>query len=302
MAFRNRLEISDLIIQHEPNSSSRIPVHRDEAMAKCGSWYARRVIRRIPHKDGVLCSKAVDTLLVQAHCELQRLWEEFYHAQRVASILDVVIQAIRSTGIQRELRIVDIGCGSGYVLRWLAAHKKEDIHAKLIGVDFNDALIIQAKKLAVAEDLDVEFLVANAFELEEKTDIFLSSGVLHHIPAMELSSFFRAQSRCSPLAFLHFDPQSSWAAPIGSFLFHFARMRTPLARYDGWLSAVRAHSGSVLEESVRVGTEGLSIFRYNPPIYWLPFIRTLTGVIGVIPQAEEACKNNIHEAIISVPL
>lgn len=297
MTFWNRFEISDLIIQHEPHSCQRIPVHRADAMSRCGSWYARKVIKKIPHNNGILCEKAVDDLLVQAHGELQRLWEEFYHAQRVATILEQLVRAVRNTGIRKKLRVVDIGCASGYVLRWLAAHRVLHNEIELIGVDFNQALIQRAKKLAAAENLCVEFLVANAFSLKENADIFLSSGVLHHIDKEDLVSFFDAQSQCNPLAFAHFDPQASWASPVGSFLFHFARMRTSLARYDGWLSAARAHRGVVLEEATKKGVQGLSLFRYNPPIFALPFIRTLTGVLGVIPQAKDCMEQHMHETI-----
>jgi SAM-dependent methyltransferase len=300
MSYRKTPEISDIIIQYEPNSCVRIPVRRKEALEKCTSIYARSVIKNIPFKDGIICSEAVDTLLIRAHGELQRLWEEFYHAQRVTKVLRAIVQSIRNSGIKHTLRVVDVGCGLGYVLRWLAAHNVLEEDIILVGVDFNQALIQHAQKLATIENLSVQFTVSNAFQLNEKADIFISSGVLHHFSIEELHQFYTTQAKCTPLAFAHFDPQSSWATPLGSFLFHFARMRTSLARYDGWLSAAKAHSGKVLEEAARRQTEELSLYRYHPEISWFPLLRTITGVIGIIAEAQDDFERLIDEPISQI--
>lgn len=301
MPFQNRLEISDIIVQYDPSTLQRLAVSQEEALTKCSSWYDRSIIASIPCHNGILCEKSVDIMLLDSHKELQRLWEEFYHAQRIAMILQTIIQSLRSIGIQRKLRVVDIGCGVGYVLRWLATHKFTQADLSLLGVDFNATLIEHAQKLAQAEDLDVDFQVANAFNLDVPVDIFISSGVLHHFPGKNLELFFEQQVKCTPLAFAHFDPQYSWATPIGSFIFHFSRMRTPLARYDGWLSAARAHPGPSLEGAVKKHVRSLSLYRYNPPIKWLPLIRTMTGVIAIHPDAASTFEKEIRDTVIRLP-
>lgn len=300
MKYSDRLEISDIIVQYEPSSLRRLPVSRDEAIHKSSSRYAESIISAIPHNNGILCENAVDQILLDSHKELQRLCEEFYHAQRISKIIQSMVQSIRSMGIQRKIRLVDIGCGIGYILRWLAANQIASDDLTLIGVDFNAALIDHAQKLARAENLQVEFKVANAFHLDLSVDIFISSGVLHHFPKQKLDLFFEQQAKCKPLGFAHFDPQNSWATPIGSFIFHFSRMRTPLARYDGWLSAVRAHSGISLERAVQKHIKQLHLFRYNPPIKWFPLIRTMTGVIGIDPSVASIFKQNISDKIVRI--
>ena len=297
MHFRDRPEISDLIVQYDLATLERIPVQREEALQKCFSWYARSVIASIPHNDGILCEATVDRMLLEAHQELQRLWEEFFHAQRIASILKTLVKSLRSMGIDRKIRVVDIGCGIGYVLRWVATYSSVSQDISLLGVDFNQTLISYAKELAKSEKLDVEFRVANAFELDVPVDIFISSGVLHHFPNDALERFFEQQAKCNPLAFAHFDPQYGWATPVGSFMFHFSRMRTPLARYDGFLSAARAHSGVVLEQTTQKCIKNLSLYRYNPPIPWLPLLRTMTGVIAIHPSVSSVFETEIQEVI-----
>ncbi len=300
MSKWERPEISDLILQYEPDTGHRIPVLQQDALEQCRSSYARSVIRSIPLQDGHLCPEAVDQLLVTAHGELQRLWEEFFHGPRVAKVLTALVGSLRGIGVERSLRVVDIGCGSGYLLRWLSAHGVLEGDVSWVGVDFNRALIEQARALAETEQLSVTFKVANAFKLEEPVDIFVSSGVMHHFRGAALERFFEAQAACEPLAFAHFDPQSSWATPLGSFLFHFSRMRTPLARYDGWLSAARAHSGVVLEQAARSGCAELSLLRYHPPISWFPLARTLTGIIGVKASAAELFYLQLDEPLRKV--
>ena len=298
MRFREKSEISDLIVQYELSTLQRKPVCREEALQKCSSWYARSIIRSIPHKEGVLCDTAVDMILLDSHKELQRLWEEFFHAQRIAMIVKVLVKSLRSIGVKKRIRLVDIGCGIGYVLRWLAAHNVASEDISLLGVDFNETLISYAQDLAQAEQLDVQFQVGNAFNLNVDVDIFISSGVLHHFPNETLSLFFQQQAKCKPLAFAHFDPQYSWATPIGSFIFHFSRMRTSLARYDGWLSAVRSHSGPFLESAARQNIQEMSLYRYNPPIKCFPLIRTMTGVIAIHPSASSVFEKEIKETVV----
>src|SRR5262249_52328367 len=117
--------------------------------------------------------------------------------------------------------------------------------------DYNAAFIRLAARLADEENLPCRFVVANAFQLEQKATIFMSTGVIHHFRGDALDQFMAQQAAEQPPAFVHSDIKPTYLAPLGSWLFHEARMREPLARHDGILSAQRAHPGERLTAAAR---------------------------------------------------
>ncbi|WP_434966312.1 class I SAM-dependent methyltransferase [Janibacter indicus] len=103
-------------------------------------------------------------------------------------------------------RVVDLGCGSGYVLRWLS-HDPILAGVELVGVDHDPGLMAWAGELARADGCRARFVAGDAFEPglaidDPEATVVISSGVLHHIPATHLPGFFapttRPVSRPSP--------------------------------------------------------------------------------------------------------
>src|SRR5918997_2762762 len=251
---RNGPEISDAIISFDPETLEREPVIKSEVLREftaLGNRQAVRVVEQIPERDGVLDPEAVDRLLVTAHCEMQRISEEFQHGKRVANLLQPLLSALREGGVERPIRVVDIGCGTGFVVRWLAANEPLGEDVELVGADFNVALVREARRLAEAEKLNCAFVVANAFRLDHPAAVYLSTGILHHFRGRALNELLRQHERPETCAFIHFDFHPSPLAPLGSWLFHAVRMREPLAKHDGVLSAVRAHQSLELLETAR---------------------------------------------------
>ncbi|WP_433045285.1 class I SAM-dependent methyltransferase [Dactylosporangium sp. CS-033363] len=249
------LEISDLIVRHDLASGAALPVHRDAVLAAlraAGDRRGARIVRRLPHHDGVLDAAAVDRILVRTHTELQRLNEELRIADQLAELLVPVLRAVTRPG--ERARVVDVGCGIGYAIRWLAATgtlAANTIDAELCGVDFNAALIGEARRLAAAEGLECRFVLGDAFDLKDTATVYISSGVLHHLRGEELGAFFRAQAGTGVRAYCHFDIAATRLAPVDAWMFHRARMREPLGRHDGVASARRAHSDHELMSAAR---------------------------------------------------
>ncbi len=278
------LEISDVIVDYDPATLARRPVLKAEALAQLkaagASRKALRIVEALPERDGVLDPQHVDGVLLRSHGELQRLSEEFTQGNRVAAILGMLIDVLRKAGLPEPYRVVDIGCGTGYVLRHLAARRALP-GVRLIGADYNAALISLASALAREESLDCEFHVGNAFALAEPATVYVSTGVIHHFRAQALDALFAAQAKAGPEAFVHFDIQHSPVAALGAWIFHQARMREPLAVHDGVMSAARANPYERLRDALLRNAPGYAVGRHNKRIPALPMCRAMHGVLGV---------------------
>jgi len=278
-------EVSDLIVAHDPVTLDRVPVRKEEILRLCANRHqAASVIARIPAADGFLDSIAVDRLLLKVHWEMQRLANEFLQGGRILELLKPVIAAIRSNGFTGPVRIVDVGCGIGYAIRWLAA--KTDLTnqgVELTGVDLNSTLIAEANRLARLESLPCQFFHGDAFSQQHCGHIYISTGVIHHFRGNALSEFFGKQNLQSTAAFLHYDFRPWLLAPYGSWLFHILRMRTALARHDGVLSTVRAHSAATLLEAARSGAPEFKCGIYGSRIWFTALPRVFQTLLGVRP-------------------
>ncbi|MFD5493704.1 class I SAM-dependent methyltransferase [Streptomyces sp. NPDC001812] len=285
----HQLEISDLITAVDPHSGHRLPVRRAEVirqLRESGDEHAARIVAGLPtDQDGVLDPYAVDRLLVSVHTELQRLNEELRTGERLVHLLGPLFTAIRSaTGQPGPYRLVDVGCGLGYLVRWLATTNALGSDVELVGVDLDATLVGEADRLAREEGLDCRFVHGNAFGLPEAATVYVSTGVLHHFRGPALDEFFQAQAASAAHAFCHFDIAATRLAPLGAWIFHRARMRNPLGRHDGVVSARRAHSDETLLRAAEV--PGIRALLYEPRGAVNPFCTTLRPVIGVRPHLE----------------
>lgn len=284
-------EISDLIVSFDPETLARLPVRKGaviDRLLAAGNRRAARLVERLPGRDGQLDPGAVDALLIRAHTELQRLSEEFEHGRRVAELLRPLLAALRHEGHAPPLRVADVGCGIGYVVRWLAALGQLGTDVELTGADYNAALVAEARRLAEQERLPATFVTANAFRLAVGAAVYVTTGVLHHFRGEALAEFFRAHERPETAGFVHFDFQPSPLAPLGAWVFHAARFREPLARHDGVLSAIRAHDGPTLLSAAKRGAPGLDVAIYSARLWRLPVPRPFHTLVGVRPAYREA--------------
>ncbi|MBK9386179.1 MAG: class I SAM-dependent methyltransferase [Planctomycetes bacterium] len=276
------LEISDLIVDCDPETGERRDVLRAEVVARLrasGQHRAARLVLRWPATDGVLDRAHCDVVLLRAHVEMQRLSEEFLQGDRMRLLLEPMLAALRAGGVRAPYRVLDIGCGLGYVVRALAASGGLGRDVELLGCDLNRALVDRAEALAREERLDCRFVRGDAFRLEAPAHIYLSSNALHHFHGAALTQFF-AQQR-SACGFLHYDVQPSPFSALGAWLFHRSRMRKPLARLDGCVSAARAHAAATLLAAAR-RADGPLVGTFDAARSFLSVIlRPMQCVVGV---------------------
>jgi SAM-dependent methyltransferase len=280
-------EVSDLVVQHDLKTLERLPVNKKEIariFERFANRKALRVIEQIPAKDGLLDPVAVDRMMLTVHWEMQRLAEEFYHGHRVLRILCATIGTLRSNGFAGPIRIVDVGCGIGYTIRWLAARSALPQEAvELTGVDLNSTLVKEANRLARAEALPCRFFQGDAFSADLRGHIYISTGVLHHFRGEDLIAFLRRHNSETTQAFVHYDFQPWALAPFGSWFFHVIRMRTALARHDGVLSTARAHNAATLVSAARAAVPELSSGIYGAKIWSMPAPRVFHALVGFRP-------------------
>ena len=254
------VEITDLLWPVDADGR-RLPVRRDEVagrLAGAGQRRAARIVSRMPATGGVLDPEYLDALGFRVHCELQRLGEELQLGRRVAALLEPLLAR---TG---AVRVVDVGCGLGYVVRWLAATRPLGDLVELVGIDLNPVIVAEAARLAKAEDLDCRFergdaLAAVGAMKDGGRTIVISTGLLHHLPETDLPQFFAAQAGLGVTAFAHWDIVPCAWSTLGAWVFHQARMREAVSRHDGVMSARRSHSADVLLTAAQSGAPGYQI-------------------------------------------
>ena len=94
----------------------------------------------------------------------------------------------------KQITIVDVGCGNGDMLRKLADFgKKNNYNFNLIGIDANNFTINYAKKLS-EEYVNIDYKCEDIFDTafnELKYDIVLCTLTLHHFKDDEIENLLR---------------------------------------------------------------------------------------------------------------
>jgi len=126
--------------------------------------------------------------------------------------LQKLVQSIKT---QQELVLVDIGCGGGDILIYMAKWaKKRELKLKLIGIDANPNIIDYAKKHCSAYP-EISFLTLDIFSEEFKGlsfDIVHSSLFTHHFKSNELVNLFSMLSKQASVGMIINDLHRHWLA------------------------------------------------------------------------------------------
>jgi 2-polyprenyl-3-methyl-5-hydroxy-6-metoxy-1,4-benzoquinol methylase len=157
----------------------------------------------------------------------------------------VTLQGVKSliTGLspEREITILDVGCGNGDMLRTLSDHAKQHgLNFKLHGIDANDFTIKHAKNLSVAYS-NVSYSVEDIFDynLLGSYDIILCTLTLHHFKDPELLDLLQYFKEHSNLGIVINDLQrSALAYYLFTALCAVFRLND-MSREDGLVSILR---------------------------------------------------------------
>ncbi len=142
----------------------------------------------------------------------------------------------------KELRILDIGCGDGKILRVLAdLLRKKNINVQLIGVDLNEKSLELARKLSILYP-EIEYhtndiLKVNPSELA--CDIIICTLTLHHFNCKEVKAVIKKAVELASIGVIINDLHRSKMAYYLFKLFSFLFIKGAIAKNDGLISIKR---------------------------------------------------------------
>lgn len=140
------------------------------------------------------------------------------------------------------IRITDIGCGNGDMLRALAAYaKKNKLNFELTGIDANNFTIAHARSLSVNYP-NISYQCADIFkELEtpQNTDIVLCTLTLHHFKDQEIITLLKSFQNNAKLGFVINDLHRSAIAYNLFKALCFVFRLNYMSREDGLVSILR---------------------------------------------------------------
>ncbi|MFM2369538.1 MAG: hypothetical protein RL619_1848 [Bacteroidota bacterium] len=172
---------------------------------------------------------------------------------------------IRNVSKSNEIRVVDVGCGNGDMLRTLADFGlKNNLKFQLIGIDANNFTIKHAQKLSEKYS-NISFRCEDIFDkpfIELKYDIILCTLTLHHFKDDEIIYLLNIFNTNSNVGIVINDLQRSAVAYRLFQVLCFVFRLNDMSREDGLISILR---GFKKEELVNF-SQKLNFSNYK--IHW----------------------------------
>ena len=159
------------------------------------------------------------------------------HQKNIKSGVSLNNHPVLTNILTKKMKVLEVGCGVG----WLSAQIADRFQSSVTSIDFNQVAIDTAQKAADSLGLNVKYEVADLFKFEpnEKFDICISLGVLHHT-----NNCIAAIQRCV----------ENYVTQGGYFyvgLYHLYGRRPFLQHFEN-LSAGGASEGDLLKEYSRL--------------------------------------------------
>lgn len=156
--------------------------------------------------------------------------------------LEGIIYLLRAQPKSTAIRITDIGCGNGDMLRALADYaEKNDLNFILTGIDANNFTIAHARSLSAGYK-NISYECIDIFEelnQQKSADIILCTLTLHHFKDEEIIALLQSFQRTARLGFVINDLQRN---AIAYYLFLglcFVFRLNEMSREDGLVSILR---------------------------------------------------------------
>jgi ubiquinone/menaquinone biosynthesis C-methylase UbiE len=150
----------------------------------------------------------------------------------------------------REFSVLDVGCGSGELLRMIAEFAdSSDRRATLVGIDLNP-ISSSTTHTESADFHAISSVQGDAFQLPFANGAFdyaISSLFFHHLTDEQIPIVLKEMSRVSRRGVVVIDLHRDVVPFIGYKIFCFAFRISPLVRQDGSLSIRKGFKPAELE-------------------------------------------------------
>lgn len=155
--------------------------------------------------------------------------------------LNGVIALLKRCPPGKAIRIIDIGCGNGDILRMLSTYsKKHDLKLELTGIDANPYTIEHARNLSQKHDIFYNCLniFDNGFQAIQY-DIALFTLTLHHFKNADILPVLKMVRKNAAVGIVINDLERSKLAYRLFQLFCFIFGLSDMPRQDGLVSILR---------------------------------------------------------------
>jgi len=151
-------------------------------------------------------------------------------------------ELIKDLPKNKQLTLIDLGCGDGEQLRQCAQWaKKKQVRLHCIGIDANKHILEIARDRSTTHD-NITFQLLDLKEESHKLpdfDIALCTLFLHHLTNEDVIALLQKLSKKARLGILVNDlHRSRWAFVLFT-LFRSLFLKTKIAKYDGLVSVAR---------------------------------------------------------------
>lgn len=168
----------------------------------------------------------------------------------------------------KEFRVLDLGAGSGELLRFIAEFaERTNRRAFLVGLDLHEQSLHVMKRESVEVE-EIHPLLADALHLpfdDDSLDFTISSLFTHHLTDDQIVEVFREMDRVSARGIFSIDLHRHPMAWVLYKLFCWSHGISPMVRSDGSLSILRSFKPVELLKLAKKADLQNSLVEDHPP-------------------------------------
>lgn len=188
--------------------------------------------------------------------ELENILDDLDKVNRLLGGFKITEEGVQkvlgSSCFAQPVRILDVGCGNGSMLKHIARMgRSKGIKMELIGIDINEKSLSIARRNAVEyPEISFNNIDVTSEELKEigKVDLVICTLTLHHFRDEEIVLLLRIFSEVSTMGVVINDLHRSRWAYFLFLIFSSLFLKHPISKKDGLTSIQRAFSKKELEK------------------------------------------------------